>query len=427
MLGAYTCKEPIHVNLRSGLSTMSTDGIISTMKNFGLLETAYFSMSSKSEHPDVSSMVRQDIDVLRLKNQFCSAANDASPSYTEKEPSDQRVSFFEGLRKYARYKRFEVHGSLRYTNILNSASVICSLSFDQNEEYFAAAGASRNIKVFEYGALLNSTVDIHYPVIEMTSKSKHSCVCWNGYIRNYLASTDYDGVVQVINVSGTGSVLVIWLDQYIPISTGQYIRVYIIVLERKKKEKRKGWQRKRKEEGKQWRKRRKKKEDEDGEGSRRKTGKQWRRKMKKKEEEAVEDKRKKKNKEEKKRWRQCQTAAVAAATSQEEDSSKKRPAFLWDASTGQGFHRYSEHQKRAWIPWCTLAGHGKTVSYIKFLDCDTIVSASTDNTLKLWDLKKSTAAGLSTNACSLTMTGHTNEKAYLFVMGTFYVVPKLMK
>lgn len=34
---------------------------------------------------------------------------------------------------------------------------------------------------------------------------------------------------------GTGSISVIWLDRYIPIITGQYIRVYVNVLERRKK------------------------------------------------------------------------------------------------------------------------------------------------------------------------------------------------
>ena len=33
-------------------------------------------------------------------------------------------------------------------------------------------------------------------------------------------------------------------------------------------------------------------------------------------------------------------------------------------------------------PWCTLAGHEKAVSYVKFMDSETIVSASTDNSLK---------------------------------------------
>lgn len=62
------------------------------------------------------------------------------------------------------------------------------------------------------------------------------------------------------------------------------------------------------------------------------------------------------------------------------------------------------------IPWCTLAGHDNAVSYVKFLDAETLVSASTDNTLKLWDLKKTSLEGLSPNACSLTFSGHTNEK-----------------
>ena len=62
------------------------------------------------------------------------------------------------------------------------------------------------------------------------------------------------------------------------------------------------------------------------------------------------------------------------------------------------------------IPWCALAGHGKAVSYVKFIDSETLVSASTDNTLKLWDLKNTTIEGSISNACSLTFSGHTNEK-----------------
>lgn len=62
------------------------------------------------------------------------------------------------------------------------------------------------------------------------------------------------------------------------------------------------------------------------------------------------------------------------------------------------------------IPWCTLPGHGKAVSYVKFVDAETLVSASTDNTLKLWDLNQAISTGLSSNACSLTFSGHTNQK-----------------
>lgn len=61
-------------------------------------------------------------------------------------------------------------------------------------------------------------------------------------------------------------------------------------------------------------------------------------------------------------------------------------------------------------PLCTLAGHEKAVSYVKFMDSETIVSASTDNSLKLWDLNKTNSSGLSSGACSLTYKGHTNQK-----------------
>lgn len=61
------------------------------------------------------------------------------------------------------------------------------------------------------------------------------------------------------------------------------------------------------------------------------------------------------------------------------------------------------------VPWCTLSGHGKTISYVKFLDFETIVSASTDNSLKMWNLKGRRSDGLS-NDCIVTFKGHTNEK-----------------
>lgn len=60
------------------------------------------------------------------------------------------------------------------------------------------------------------------------------------------------------------------------------------------------------------------------------------------------------------------------------------------------------------IPLCTLAGHSKTVSYVKFVDSKTLVSASTDNTLKLWDLTTCTSRVLDTPL--QTFTGHMNVK-----------------
>ena len=60
------------------------------------------------------------------------------------------------------------------------------------------------------------------------------------------------------------------------------------------------------------------------------------------------------------------------------------------------------------MPLCTLVGHKKTVSYVKFIDSTTLVSASTDNTLKLWDLSTCTSKVLD---CPMqSFTGHLNVK-----------------
>ncbi|XP_020550637.1 protein SPA1-RELATED 2-like [Sesamum indicum] len=43
----------------------------------------------------------------------------------------------------------------------------------------------------------------------------------------------------------------------------------------------------------------------------------------------------------------------------------------------------------------------------------TLVSASTDNTLKVWDLNKTSSNSLSRDTCSLTLRGHTDEKNFV--------------
>lgn len=63
------------------------------------------------------------------------------------------------------------------------------------------------------------------------------------------------------------------------------------------------------------------------------------------------------------------------------------------------------------LPWCTLVGHSKTVSYVKFMDSSTLVSASTDNSLKLWDLSGNVSRVHDTSL--QTFTGHTNIKNFV--------------
>ena len=79
---------------------------------------------------------------------------------------------------------------------------------------------------------------------------------------------------------------------------------------------------------------------------------------------------------------------------------------------GSADHRiYYYDLRNSKIPLCTLLGHNKTVSYVKFVDSTHLVSASTDNTLKLWDLSMCTARVLEGPLQSFT--GHQNVKVHL--------------
>lgn len=204
---SQTCKGPNENNecfhneslLSKAVSTRSPTSYMEEtilVRNIKQLENAYFSIRSKIELLETDVASRLDNDIIKKQDRWCLMQN-GNESCSSEKPTDRLGAFFKGICKYARYSRFEVRGILRNGDLLNSANVICSLSFDRDEDYFATAGVSKKIKIFEFSSLLNDTVDIHYPVVEMSCKSKLSCVSWNNYIKNYLASTDYDGVVQV--------------------------------------------------------------------------------------------------------------------------------------------------------------------------------------------------------------------------------------
>lgn len=190
---ALFCKEPSTSYTFSQCPPLSGFNGSRLMDNIDQLEAAYFSMRPKIQLPETDATVRIDKELLKNRENWYVVHKDE-----EKQIKTDRVgAFFDGLCKYARYSKFEVRGVLKNGEFSSSPNVICSLSFDRDEDYFAAAGVSKKIKIFEFNALLNDSVEIHYPVVEMSNKSKLSCVRWNNYIKNYLASTDYDGAVKV--------------------------------------------------------------------------------------------------------------------------------------------------------------------------------------------------------------------------------------
>jgi len=83
---------------------------------------------------------------------------------------------------------------LKYGDIFNTSSIVSSIEFDRDDEYFATAGVTKKIKIFDYGnierLIVNATFGYssirdgqvggrkpaelitHYPIKEMACRSK---------------------------------------------------------------------------------------------------------------------------------------------------------------------------------------------------------------------------------------------------------------
>lgn len=319
------------------------------MKNIDQLESVYFSMRSTVDNSS-NGPVRCDVkELLEGREPFYHAKKDREP----KKSTDGLGVFYNGLCKYARYTKFKVRGTLRNGDFSN-ANVICSLSFDPNEEYFAAAGVSKKIKIYDFHAFLNSCVDIHYPVIELSNKSKLSCTSWNNYIRNYLASTDYDGVVKLWD-AGTGQEISQYAEHGTRAWSVDFSRVDPTKL---------------------------------ASGSDDCSVKLW-------------------NITEKSSICTIRNVANVCCV---QFSPKSSHLLAFGAAD---YKTYCYDLRNASKPWCVLAGHARAVSYVKFLDSETLISASTDSTLKLWDLNKTGTSAVANEGCISTLRGHTNEKNFV--------------
>nr|XP_043623154.1 protein SPA1-RELATED 3-like isoform X2 [Erigeron canadensis] len=297
------------------------------MKNFKHLESAYFS----TRHKAIKPVGRQ------LPRNRANHSEWISP-------------FLEGLSKYMSFSKLKVKADLKQGDILNSSNLVCSLSFDREGEFFATAGVNKKIKVFEYDSILNENQDIHFPLVEILAGSKLSSLCWNPYIKSQIASSNFEGVVQLWDVT----------QNQVSVTMREHERrVWSVDFAADPKLLASG--------------------SDDA---------------------SV------------KLWNINQGASVSTIRTRANVCCVQ---FLSDSSNylafGSADHKvYYYDLRNTSIPLCTFVGHEKTVSYIKFIDSTTLVSSSTDNTLKLWDLSGTTSQVLGPLQ---SFTGHVNLKNFV--------------
>ena len=63
----------------------------------------------------------------------------------------------------------------------DSAAILSSIEFDRDAEFFATAGVSKRISIYDFAAVLDHSPysDVHCPASELITRSKLSCLSWN--------------------------------------------------------------------------------------------------------------------------------------------------------------------------------------------------------------------------------------------------------
>lgn len=109
--------------------------------------------------------------------------------------------FRENLVRYSKYGALRQLATMHYsTELQTNSTIVSTIVFDKDAEFFAIGGVTRRIKIYDYMAMVRDNAEMYFPVVEMTSKSKISCLAWNPHNKNLLIASDYNGAVNVWDV-----------------------------------------------------------------------------------------------------------------------------------------------------------------------------------------------------------------------------------
>eukprot|EP00850_Spirogloea_muscicola_P011705 SM000073S21481 [mRNA] locus=s73:590196:595272:+ [translate_table: standard] len=264
----------------------------------------------------------------------------------EADPRAGLHDFQSILAAFTRYSRLRVIAELRHGDLFHSSNIVSSIEFDRDDELFATAGVSRRIKVFDYSTVVNELADVHCPVVEMSTRSKLSCLSWNKYIKSHVASSDYEGIVTVWDVNTCQSIM-----EY----EEHEKRAWSVDFSRTEPTRLVSG-------------------SDDGKV---------------------------------KVWCTRQESSVLNIDMKANICCVKyNPGSSNYVAVGSADHHIHYFDlRRTASPLHIFSGHRKAVSYVKFVSPIELASASTDSTLRLWDVHK--------NLPIRTLTGHTNEKNFV--------------
>eukprot|EP00300_Choanocystis_sp_HF-7_P009513 c16471_g1_i2.p1 GENE.c16471_g1_i2~~c16471_g1_i2.p1 ORF type:complete len:571 (-),score=106.81 c16471_g1_i2:99-1811(-) len=272
-----------------------------------------------------------------------------SPTQTA-DPTTEIVAlttFSTNLNTFTKFSEFQTISCFFSDGSMNARpanQVISSIETDKYGELFATASAK--ISLFEMREAISEEATHQYPVHELGGEAKFSCLSWNPYIKAHLASSDYNGGVTLWNTSSC-SVVNTFAEHKQRVWSVHFSRTDPKCL---------------------------------ASGSDDKSVRIWATDMKQ------------------------SVMNIPQATNV--CCVQFHPSNTNFLACSRADHLILYYDLRnTSTPLVTLDSHTKAVSYVKFISDTEIISASTDNTLKLWSI--------TTGDCLRTYSGHTNKKNFV--------------
>jgi protein suppressor of PHYA-105 1 len=53
------------------------------------------------------------------------------------------------------------------------------------------------MRIYEYKSVAEGSPGTQYPVLDVSSRSRLSCVCWSSYVKGHMLTADYEGCVNL--------------------------------------------------------------------------------------------------------------------------------------------------------------------------------------------------------------------------------------
>ncbi len=155
---------------------------------------------------DIGRVAKRKIDLSWLNTQ---GLDKSYFSKIHKSPKSQDASqsvkdlkdFASNLNVVSQRSEFVVESTIRSGNMANPQEMVCYSDFDADDSHFATVSVSRSVKVFDYASMLDNPNSLQFPVWQASTRSKLSSVSWNSYIRSYLITSDYEGAIQLWDVA----------------------------------------------------------------------------------------------------------------------------------------------------------------------------------------------------------------------------------